>query len=132
MSRNSDDSVPVLIAIIAFLFCAGVFVFSRKIGAEFVPTLQATLLTIAVIGVALTLILKLDLPALKTGAVSLPLIWPAWWRVLDSIANPSSDGLSPVILHTINEDVWWTSSYLTWGVEAFLVALAIFVFVKSD
>lgn len=132
MSRNDGDPTAAVIGIIAALFCAGVFIFSRNIGAEFLPTLQAALLSIAIIGVALTAILKFDLPAGKTGSVSLTFIWPSWWRVLDSIANPSNGGLSPDFLHTINGDVWWNTSYFTWGVEAALVALAIYFFTRRD
>ena len=125
---NKGVGAAVLVATVFFL----VFVkkIANSIGADFEVTLEAITfsgLIVIIAGIALAFLkprITVSLAILGT------LIWPAWWRVLDSIAaggkNPSADVI--FMLST----PWWDTSLFKWGVELTLAAIATWLLVKDS
>lgn len=115
---------------IMFLIAVGigliaVYNFSRSIGADFQTTLVAVLwstLTLCVAGVLCFTEFRPSLPVLTSGTSCL--LWPIWWKVIDSIANGGSD--PDTLEFRFPVEVFWNTSTFKYGIEIGLVSLFLF------
>lgn len=116
MTRN-DDSTAVLIA--AAIPVLALFGFSRWIGADFELTVDAIVASAGVLLVAFAVWWFIRPDVLMLAVLSLVIVWPLWWPVLDSIAV---GGEKPDFwLEPDASAPWWTAEWFRWAVEAALV-----------
>lgn len=127
VSGSNDNGVATLILIGALGAIILVWLLSKFLGADFGITLQAIIASIPglLIGALLLFWGRLDVGPWSFG--QLALLWPAWWKVLDSIANNGS-GLQSEFL---SQTAWWTSGFFKWGVELGLIGIATWLFFRS-
>ncbi len=123
----------------AFLLSGGI---ARTVGADITIVFTAFLWSCAILvvaGVVCWIVGRAGCVSLSlTGSASLVLIWPSWWKVLDSIAAGDSDKTSLLGSLFSQRDSyspfpdfgppveWYNDSLFKWGVEATLISLLIF------
>ena len=127
--KNMDPTMA------AILLGAGVaiftvFGFSRSIGANFQVTLAAVGYSIGVIVILAVLYWTPLKPSISiSSSVAAATLWPAWWKVIDSIAH---GGANPdALAFRFPQEVWWNTNAFKYGLEAGLIALAVFVVIRQ-
>lgn len=123
MSSNNAGADPVVwgtIGLTAVVLLA-VFQISRSIGADFQATLSAFMPSLLIVVGAGFARWKLPLPSLPVASLALVVIWPFWWPVIDSIANPGA--ASDRFYLNLRDDVWWSTTTFKWCVEVGLIAV---------
>ena len=122
MSSNDNSGAILLAAVVIGIPLLLVLSLSRSIGADFQTTLHSVMysgLFLIFAGVAVWMGLRLFV-AVSCFSV---FTWPCWWKVLDSIANGGHDQTD----FPFPTDVWYTSSWFEYGIEAALICLAGYV-----
>ena len=123
MSSNNAGADPVVwgtIGLTAVVLLV-VFQISRSIRSDFQATLSAFMPSILIVVGAGFAIWKLPLPALPIASFALVVIWPFWWPVIDSIANPGVT--SDRFYLNLGGDPWWATLTFKWCVEVVLIAI---------
>lgn len=121
MSGNGQDPAFVATVVLTAVVLALVFYISRTIGADFQSTLAAFMPSLVIVFLAGLGKWKLDLPLIPLAAFSAVLIWPFWWRVIDSIANAGSSP-DQFQLH-LGEDPFWATTTFKWVIEFLLASM---------
>lgn len=124
--NDRDNSAALFIAaVVVGLPMLGILMFSRSIGAEFWITGRAVGWSVAFLVAAGGAAYFLRPPVWPTLSGLLCLLWPCWWKVLDSIAaggiDPENSSLS--FMRDDRFLPWYAGDLFKYGVEAGLVAL---------
>jgi len=149
MSYHDDTNpIGVLIALVigAGLIATGCI--ARTVGADFTIVFNSLLHSVIAFAIVFALCWLLGrsgtfiaLPAIIFGFLTL--VWPAWWDVLDSIANGDSDKSSLLGSIFSKKEVdsvfagfpppveWYNDSLFKWGIEISLIGLAVFFIWKT-
>jgi len=125
---RQENPLGVILLIVLGLALLGVWNFSRSIGADFQVTLEALGRSAAVIGIAGGIWYFLRLNVMLLGVGTAAGLWPCWWKVLDSIAN---NGANPDKMDfRFPIDIWWNTNWFLYGVEATLIAAAVYLVIR--
>jgi hypothetical protein len=130
MSNNNGDAVGFITIVITGALALFAYKFSRDIGADFQSTLWSVVQSIVVLGLAGIVLWKLSPPLLPFSAAVLSLLWPCWWKVLDSIASGGSNPQEPSPFNFMPPDIWWNGPWFKYGTEALLIGLAVYLFIR--
>lgn len=133
--NDRDNSAAIVVALIVIgIPMLLLWKFSQTIGAEFWTTGGAVGKSIAILAVAGVLSYLARPPFLLTISGISALIWPCWWRVLDSIAaggvNPDNSTFS--FLHDDRFVPWYATDLFKYGVEAALVGALVWFLYKAS
>lgn len=127
--RDMDPRVAALLIVIGVALI-GIFNFSRSIGAAFQVTLGAVIWSAIALGVLTALFWTPLRPRFSVYAsLAAALIWPSWWKVLDSIAHGGAD--PDTLAFRFPQEVWWNSNAFKYGIEAGLIALVVFLVIRQ-
>lgn len=127
MHSNNDDSVLYLFLAAVVVFLVSVFALSRWIGADFSVTLEAALQSIVFVLVAGALVYFLSIDILPCATGLLAVLWPLWWKVVDSIAT----GGKAVDMLFMYQTPWWGTDATKWIFEGVLIVATIVLYVRS-
>jgi hypothetical protein len=132
MSGNNSSADPIVLITVGLtaVVLLAVFQISRSIGADFQSTLSAFMPSLLIILGAGLGIWKVNLPLLPMGSFVMVLVWPCWWKVLDSIGNAGSNP-DQFQLH-LGDELWWTTTAFKWGVEIVLIVLCGFLWYRHQ
>lgn len=127
--RNSDATTAIIL-VGAALGLLAIFNLSRSIGANFQVTLGAVVWSGAVLAILGVLCWTPFKPSLSIFAsLAVTLIWPGWWKVIDSIAHGGSD--PDTLAFRFPQELWWNTTAFKYGIEIGLVALLAYVLLKQ-
>jgi hypothetical protein len=142
MSRQTNDPSFLIyfIGFVAVIVLGFILFISKSIGADFISTGKAVVLSAIFLIVALVVLWfgkDSAWPSINlVCAVLMVFVWPSWWAVLDSIANggfairtfeSSEGGLRPLPL-----TAFYAQWYFKWFVELLLLAWAFFAVLKGN
>lgn len=127
MGSNSNNDFLAIIIFVSLLFCGLVWKFSSFLGADFQTTLIAVILSAVVLGITIFLIWVGNLNTLPSLTAATAMLWPSWWGVIHSIATGGKDQNMDFMF----DQPWWDTRWTKWGIEVFLIALAVWLFMRT-
>ena len=126
MTKPNPSNAGPLLAVAFSLFLAAVFWLSSALGAHQQTALEATARSLPVLIVVDLLVWYLPLDLFAAAAAAIAVLWPNWWKVVDSIAvggeHPGTAFMVP----------WWASDSTKYVVEVLLVAFAGWLYYKRQ
>lgn len=118
----NEDSLKALFVGVMLAFVMAATWVSRLTGADWIVVLEALLHSVLVASVVLLSVYVFPTSLAVRLAVSLAVIYPVWWPVLDSIAAQSVPEFQMLGGGGHGVLPWWRAWWFNYGTEGALVA----------
>lgn len=126
----SEDSLKAgFVGVLLALVVAAIWI-SRLTGAGWIVVFEALWQSALVLSVVLLSVYAFQTSLTGRLAVSLAIIYPLWWSVLDSIAAQSVPAFQTFGAGSYEALPWWRAWWFNWGTEGLLI-VALFRFVRK-
>lgn len=126
-----DRAFPLILFLLCGLVLSATLKFANLLGAHFPTTLVALAYSIAILAIAWIIIYSTKIITYFNGlAIASVLIWPCWWKVIDSSFLGGHDPATSAELMFYLLPGWL--KFVKYGIEIGLIALAIWLFTRDD
>jgi hypothetical protein len=126
--RGSVENEVAFSVMVVAAFAILVYVLSRKLGADYAVTLDASWRTILLLVVVLAINYFLSWGFIIEGLLAwLALSWLFWWDVLDNVYSKS---IEYAWYYDQSQVVWWNATWFKVGVEIGILALLTYYIFK--